>query len=236
MGLSRSPVFVAPLLLVAFWAPAQAESPSVAPIIQPGAPGEPSKTLTSAAAVPLARPIDDADVEFMQGMIHHHAQAVEMVALLKTRGRDKALQAFGQRISISQTDEMEFMRQWLEERGKPAPMKHDMSDPHAMHHAMPAGEHGMSMASMDMATMPPMPGMLTPQQMQTLAKASGRAFDRLFLTGMIQHHTGALVMVEDLFGTAGAGQDTVLYDFATDVDNTQRAEIEIMERMLKGKK
>ena len=75
-----------------------------------------------------------------------------------------------------------------------------------------------------------MPGMLTPEQMKALAKASGRQFDRLFLTGMIQHHTGALIMVEDLFDTAGAGQDNVLFDFATDIDNTQRAEIEIMQR------
>ena len=81
--------------------------------------------------------------------------------------------------------------------------------------------------------MPLMPGMLTPQQMKALAKASGPAFDRLFLTGMIQHHTGALIMVEDLFDTAGAGQDNVLYDFATDMDNTQRAEIEIMKSMLR---
>jgi uncharacterized protein (DUF305 family) len=84
--------------------------------------------------------------------------------------------------------------------------------------------------------MPMMPGMLTPQQMDALAKATGRAFDRLFLTGMIQHHRGALVMVQDLFETAGAGQDNVLYDFATDIDNTQRAEIDIMQRMLKEMK
>jgi uncharacterized protein (DUF305 family) len=87
-----------------------------------------------------------------------------------------------------------------------------------------------------MGSMPLMPGMLTPPQMKALAKASGPAFDHLFLTGMIQHHTGALIMVEDLFDTAGAGQDNVLYDFATDIDNTQRAEIEIMKSMLKEKK
>jgi uncharacterized protein (DUF305 family) len=93
-------------------------------------------------------------------------------------------------------------------------------------------DHMGAMKGMDMSSMPLMPGMLTPQQMQALSKATGRAFDRLFLTGMIQHHTGALVMVRDLFDTPGAGQDAVLFDFATDVDNTQRAEINIMQGML----
>ncbi len=97
--------------------------------------------------------------------------------------------------------------------------------------------HDMSaMGKMDMGSMPLMPGMLTPQQMKALAKANGPTFDHLFLTGMIQHHTGALIMVEDLFDTPGAGQDNVLFDFATDVDNTQRAEIKIMQGMLKEKK
>ena len=86
------------------------------------------------------------------------------------------------------------------------------------------------MDHMNMDSMPLMPGMLTPQQMKALEQATGPAFDHLFLTGMIQHHTGALVMVQDLFNTPGAGQDAVLFDFATDVDNTQRAEINIMQR------
>ena len=85
---------------------------------------------------------------------------------------------------------------------------------------------------MDMGAMPLMPGMLTPEQMKALSAASGPQFDHLFLTGMIQHHTGALVMVQDLFDTAGAGQDAVLFDFANDIDNTQRAEIKIMQDML----
>jgi uncharacterized protein (DUF305 family) len=136
----------------------------------------------------------------------------------------------GNRISISQTDEMKYMKQWLEDRGQPTLMAHAQMDHSAMGHEMKA------MAGMNMGSMPLMPGMLTPAQMQALAKTSGPAFDHLFLTGMIQHHTGALIMVEDLFDTAGAGQDNVLYDFATDVDNTQRAEIEIMKSMLKEKK
>ena len=166
----------------------------------------------------------------MQGMIHHHSQAVEMVELLRTRSHNKKLQALGKRISISQTDEMKYMQQWLEDRGKPVSTGHGHMDSGAM-----KGHDMKAMGGMDTGSMPLMPGMLTPQQMKALAKASGPSFDRLFLTGMIQHHTGALVMVEDLFDTAGAGQDNVLFDFATDVDNTQRAEIKIMQGMLKEK-
>ena len=160
-----------------------------------------------------------ADVSFMQGMIMHHSQAVEMTDLLRTRGHNKDLLSLGERISISQSDEIKYMKQWLMDRGKPLEM--DMGDM--------AGMKGMD-------SMPMMPGMLTPQQMAALAKASGPTFDHLFLTGMIQHHNGALIMVEDLFDTAGAGQDNVLFDFATDVDNTQRAEIRIMQGMLAKEK
>jgi uncharacterized protein (DUF305 family) len=203
-------------------------------IVQPGAPGESSKTLTTAPPSVPARVLTEADVRFMQGMIHHHSQAVEMTDLLRTRGRDKNLQELGKRISISQTDEIQFMRQWLQDRGKPVPMEH--MNHMAMDHMAMTHESSGSMSGMDMSPMPMMPGMLSPQQMDALAKATGRPFDRLFLTGMIQHHRGALVMVQDLFETAGAGQDNVLYDFATDIDNTQRAEIEIMQRMLKEMK
>ncbi len=187
-----------------------------APIVQPGAPGKPSKTVSPPPAGATPRPPAAADVSFMQGMIHHHAQAVEMVELLRTRGQNRDLLALGERITISQTDEIKFMKQWLAERGKPI-MDHSQMD-----HTTGA--------------MPLMPGMLTPQQMEALAKAKGPEFDNLFLTGMIQHHTGALIMVEDLFDTPGAGQDAVLFDFATDIDNTQRAEINIMRGMLKEKK
>jgi uncharacterized protein (DUF305 family) len=191
-----------------------------APIVQPGAPGQSSKTISPAAAKTPNRPPSVADVSFMQGMIMHHSQAVEMTRLLSTRSHNKDLLALGDRISVSQSDEIKYMKQWLEERGKPVEMEMGMGDMKGMDHG------SMSMA------MPMMPGMLTPQQMAALEKASGPAFDHLFLTGMIQHHTGALTMVDDLFDTAGAGQDPVLFDFATDVDNTQRAEIRIMQAML----
>lgn len=194
----------------------QKQKPKTAPVIvQPGAPGKPTRTVSAAEAEkPKHAPVE-ADIAFMQGMIHHHAQAVEMVDLLRTRGLRKDLQAFGERITISQSDEINFMKLWLAQYGKPAMAAHD----HANHKAMPL-----------------MPGMLTAEQMAALAKAKGEEFDRLFLTGMIQHHIGALDMVDDLFGTPGAGQEPALYDFAVDIDNTQRAEIDAMRRMLKESK
>jgi uncharacterized protein (DUF305 family) len=158
----------------------------------------------------------------MQGMIMHHQQAVDMVALLRTRVKSPALRSFGEKIAISQTDEIRFMKQWLESRGKPTTMEMDHS------HMSAAEMKNMSMTML-------MPGMLTPEQMAALAKARGAQFDHLFLTGMIQHHGGALTMVGDLFNSPGAAQDPVLFDFATDIDNTQSAEIKIMREMLKEK-
>jgi uncharacterized protein (DUF305 family) len=191
---------------------------SNAPIVQPGAPGSNGKTLTSVA--PAAREPFKPDVEFMQGMIMHHAQAVEMTALMAARTKNKALLAFGKRITISQSDEIKMMKQWLEERGQATEMKMDHSK--------------MDHSKMVDGKMPPMlmPGMLSPEQMKALAAASGAKFDHLFLTGMIQHHGGALTMVDDLLRVPGAGQDSLLYDFATDIDNTQTAEIAIMQGML----
>ena len=157
----------------------------------------------------------------MQGMIMHHAQAVEMTALMESHTTNKDLRLWGARISHSQSEEMRFMERWLEARGAPTTM------------AMPAMS-GMDMPGMDMAGHHQMlmPGMLTAKQMDALGKAKGAEFDRLFLTGMIQHHGGALVMVKNLFDTAGAGQDAELFSFATDVDSGQRAEIRIMQTML----
>jgi len=202
-----------------------------APIVQPGAPGESSRNLSPATASITTLGLADPDVKFMQGMIMHHSQAVEMTALMPARTHNKDLLAFGKRISISQSDEMKYMKQWLEDRGKPPEMEHAMA---AMDHSkMDHSKMDHSKMAMPML----MPGMLTPEQMKALAAATGPTFDRLFLTGMIQHHGGALTMVDDLFKIPGAGQDAQLYDFATDIDNTQRAEINIMQGMLsKGKK
>ena len=203
---------------------AQQTSSAQPVVVQPGAPGAPSKTLppSTRAALP---PKSAGDVAFMQGMILHHAQAVEMTALITSRTQNKDLRSLGARISSSQSDEIKFMKRWLAARGESIPKA--MSNSHAMN--MP----DMGMPGMDNHdTMALMPGMLTPQQMEALRKAKGAQFDRLFLAGMIQHHNGALTMVHDLFETAGAGQDAELFDFATDADNSQRAEIKIMETML----
>jgi uncharacterized protein (DUF305 family) len=152
----------------------------------------------------------------MQGMIMHHSQAVEMTALIPTHTKNPAVRELGAKISLSQSEEIHFMEHWLEARNQPTSM------------AMP----GMPDMDMHGNEIPLMPGMLSPAQMQALRAARGAQFDRLFLSGMIQHHTGALTMVGQLFKSAGAGQDADLFDFATDVDNTQRAEIRIMQSLL----
>jgi uncharacterized protein (DUF305 family) len=218
-------VFSAELLL----AQTGSNPPSV---VQPGPPGAPTKKLPSSTHATLP-PKSTADVEFMQGMIHHHTQAIEMTAMIVSHSQNKDLQALGARISSSQLDEIKFMKRWLAARGEAVP------------NPMPDADQGMSnMPGMDMSQgsmahesmhRKMMPGMLTPQQMDALRNAQGTQFDQLFMTGMIQHHNGALTMVKDLFDTAGAGQDAELFDFATDADNTQRAEIRIMQNMLKEK-
>jgi uncharacterized protein (DUF305 family) len=154
-------------------------------------------------------------------MIMHHAQAVEMTALIESRTENKDLRLLGARISQSQSDEIKFMKRWLEVRGESISMPMpDMSN--------------MDMPGMDMSSHKHhlMPGMLTAEQMDALKNAKGAEFDRLFLTGMIQHHNGALVMVKELFDTAGAGQDAEIFTFATDVDSGQRAEINRMQTLL----
>jgi len=208
--------------------PAAAQQTKTEPIVvQPGAPGQPTKTLPASTRAQLPA-IAPKDVEFMQGMIMHHAQAVEMVALMEGRVESKELRLLGARISHSQAEEMKFMQRWLEARGQPASLPMN-------------GMAGMDMPGMDMGGMDMshhqmlMPGMLTAKQMEALKNAQGAEFDRLFLTGMIQHHGGALTMVKDLYNTAGAGQDAELFSFTTDVDSGQRAEIRIMQTMLDKK-
>jgi uncharacterized protein (DUF305 family) len=192
-------------------------------VVQPGAPGTPGKVLPSSTR-PILPQRSEADVEFMQGMIMHHAQAVEMTAMIPTHTQNKNLNSLGARISSSQSDEIKFMKRWLAARGEPV--------------AKPMPEMpGMDMThdNVPLNTVTLMPGMLTPEQMDALRKARGAEFDHLFLVGMIQHHNGALTMVKDLFDTAGAGQDAELFNFATDADNSQRAEIRIMQNMLDKK-
>ena len=201
--------------------PAWAQQEPQAPVVvQPGAPGQPTRTLPSSTRPALPQP-SAKDVDFMQGMIMHHAQAVEMTALIDSHTQNAALHTLGARISRSQSDEIDFMKRWLTARGQ------------STSHSMPnmPDMPGMDMSSHQMI----MPGMLTPKQMDALRKARGAEFDHLFLTGMIQHHNGALTMVKELFDTAGGGQDAELFNFATDVDSGQRAEIRVMQSMLKGK-
>ena len=202
-------------------------------IVQPGAPGQPSKVLPASTRAQLT-PRSAKDIEFMQGMIMHHAQAVEMVALMADRTQTKDLLLLGSRIRQSQSDEMNFMKRWLEARGESTEMKmsHDMHSEHAAHnaHAEHAKKPAEGATQNEHQMM--MPGMLSAKQMEALKNSKGAEFDKLFLAGMIQHHGGALSMVKDLFDTAGAGQDAQIFNFATDVDSGQRAEIKIMQKML----
>jgi len=180
-------------------------------IVQPGAPGEATQVISAVKAVDLSKvQHTEADVKFMQGMIGHHTQAVEMVELLKARTASEDMKKLGLRIELSQEDEIKMMQRWLQVRGQEVP------GPHAMH------MHGAHL----------MPGMLTEEEMAQLSAAKGAEFDRLFLEGMIKHHGGALTMVQELFATPGAGQEVEIFSFASDVDSDQRMEIDRMGAML----
>lgn len=215
-AVSPSRISSTAILLFFSTAPLIAQKSELQPppvIVQPGAPGEPTRMLPATTRAQLP-PVSPKDFDFMRGMIMHHAQAVEMTALIEQRTADQALRALGARISHTQSDEIKFMMRWLETRGaEPAHPMTEMAGHHAGHH-------------------PLMPGMLSARQMKELENAKGAEFNRLFLKGMIQHHIGALIMVKDLFATPGAGQDAELFNFATDVDSSQRAEIKIMQKML----
>jgi uncharacterized protein (DUF305 family) len=166
-----------------------------------------------------------ADVRFMQGMIGHHAQALAMTALLPARTTRPDIRLLGQRIEISQKDEIKMMQQWLRDRHQGVPTV----DEQHQHHA-DAG-HSMNMPGMASSDTT-MPGMLTAEQFADLASARGSAFDKLFLKDMIQHHEGALVMVANLLSTTGSGQEPEVFRFAAEVDTDQRAEIARMNALL----
>ncbi|MEO5809577.1 MAG: DUF305 domain-containing protein [Sphingomicrobium sp.] len=187
-------------------------------IVQPGAPGSPGKLLTAAEASRIANTgFTAADVAFMQMMIVHHQQAVTMAALAPSRTNNPQLLTVASRITASQKDEMQFMRDWLSQRGASV--------------AMPAMDHG-AMAGMAMDhTGPTMKGMATPTQMAALAASKSAAFDRQFLDLMIAHHRGAVDMVDNLFRQPGSAFDPVLYQFATDVSNEQTAEVKRMDSL-----
>ena len=168
------------------------------------------------AAERACLPHSAADVDFMSKMIPHHAQAVRMAGWASTHEASPDVRTLSERILVSQRDEIAFMERWLEERCQPLP---DEDSSHG--HTAAGTDHRM-----------PAPGMLTPEQLGQLDRARGREFDRLFLTFMIQHHQGALAMVEELFRAQGAVQDETTFRFAADVQADQVAEIERMSRML----
>jgi len=165
----------------------------------------------------VRQPYSTADVDFMSGMIPHHAQALIMAGWAPTHAARQDVKVLCERILVGQRDEIEFMRNWLRDRGEPVP------DPTSTKHRMKMNgvEHDMLM-----------PGMLTQDEMDQLEKARGSEWDRLFLQGMIRHHQGAVKMVDDLFASYGAMQDDDVYKFASDVYADQGIEIERMEKML----
>jgi len=183
---------------------------------QAAASGETELTPAAQARADSGRPrYTAADVHFMQGMIGHHAQAVLMAGWAPSHGASDAVRALCERIVVAQRDEIAFMQRWLRERRETAP------EANASHDMMPGMEHA-----------PLMPGMLTAEQLMQLDAARGREFDRLFLTFMIQHHQGAITMVEHLFGAPGAAQDDNVFKFASDVNADQTTEIDRMNTML----
>lgn len=188
---------------------AQPQAPA---IVQPGAPGQASSVVSSVPKFNDNNYTAD-DVKFMQGMIHHHSQALVMVKMIATHTKSPELVAMGQKIQLSQSGEIEAMKEWLTSRKQDVPM------------LMPDG------TVMDHGDMPSMPGMLTAEQMKVLDAARGAKFDELFLTGMIQHHKGALKMVADL-REAGGGKELNISDFLNEVDNDQRMEIVRMYGLL----
>lgn len=201
---------IAAVGLGAFQAPPPTQPPKPA-IVQPGAPGKASTVVTTVPTFNDNHFIE-ADVKFMQGMIHHHSQALVMVRMIATHTTSPELISMGQKIQLSQSGEIEAMTEWLTARKQTVPMM--MADGTVM-------DHGDA----------PMPGMLTPAQMKALESARGAAFDELFLTGMIQHHKGALTMVAEV-REAGGGKELNIGDFLNEVDNDQRMEIVRMYGLL----
>ena len=171
-----------------------------------------------------------ADVRFMDRMIGHHSQAIVMSRMAPTHGASPAVRRLAERIINAQQDEIGTMQQWLRDRRQPVPAVSTSKVPMS-HGSMDGAMPGMDMPGMAMSEMQ-MPGMLTAAQMTQLDRARGAEFDRLFLTFMIQHHRGAVGMVDTLFGTYGAGQDETVFKFASDVHVDQTTEIARMQQML----
>ena len=175
--------------------------------------------IARARADSVLRPYTRADIDFMSGMISHHAQAIAMARWAPTHGASSAVQALAGRIINAQLDDIALMQQWLADRRQPVPEP----DPNGMKMIMNGVEHVHLM-----------PGMLTPAQMRELDAARGADFDELFLTFMIQHHRGAVEMVKELLATNGAAQDPTVFKFSNDVSVDQSTEIDRMQKMLFG--
>lgn len=177
----------------------------------------PEAAIARARADSVRLPYTKADIDFMSGMISHHAQAIKMAGWAPTHDASPALRRMAERIVVGQADEITLMQTWLRDRRQPVP------------EADPAG---MKMKMGDMEHVMLMPGMLSEEQMKELDGARGKEFDRLFLTFMIQHHRGAIDMVKQLFGAQGAAQDETVFKFANDVEIDQTEEIQRMQQML----
>ncbi len=216
-------ILAAAVCLVASSAALQAPAQD-APIVQPGAPGSAVRVLSADEAIEIAdTSYSAADVRFMQAMIPHHQQALEMSALAGDRTNTPELIDAAGRIEASQQDEIEFMRTWLRERGE---LDTDASADHSAHGPAEGEATGNVMDAMH--------GMATPEQMAALAASEGAGFDRLFLELMIRHHEGAVTMVEELLDQPGAAYDPALFEFTNDVTNDQTSEIDRMSALLAG--
>ena len=192
-----------------------------APLLALTACGGGARTPVTTGAPPAAtaptrgRLVTPADVEFISGMIPHHAQAVLMAGWAPANGAGPSVRILCERIVVSQRDEIALMQQWLRDHGQPVPAGD------AAHDMMPGMDHSMLM-----------PGMLTAEQLTELHAATGPEFDRLFLTNMIRHHEGAVTMVQQLISTPGAARDSFIFKLAADINADQTTEIDRMKRML----
>ncbi len=228
----RLPVLLAGLSLLGACATGGARRAPVDPRFQMGDAAAEAR----ARADSLRYPYTKADIEFMTGMIHHHAQAITISRWAPTHGASPAVQRLTARIINAQTDEITIMQTWLKDRRQPVPVVDSVGNVTMPAGAAMAGHDMQAHAGHDMGAMPTgqmaMPGMLSTAQMTELNAARSAEFDRLFLTFMIQHHRGAVAMVKVLFSADGAGQDETIFKFANDVEVDQGTEIKRMMSML----
>jgi uncharacterized protein (DUF305 family) len=201
-------------VLVAGGCRAAPRDASLATAPPPAAARSDSAAIAKARADSAVRPYTEADIRFMSRMIGHHAQAITISRLAPSNGASASIRTLAERIITAQQDEIVVMRQWLGDRRQPVPEVVEASDPAHAHHVAP------------------MPGMLTPEQVRRLEDARGAVFDKLFLELMIQHHRGAMAMVNELFASYGAAQDQTVFKVASDIHVDQSTEVARMSKML----